>query len=183
MLYSSHFLFTIHTENFKFNFFLLSKDYARKRRFRGTMLLFTVSFSSQWKRERHPFKLQSYLKFHFVQVKVVYVLLAVYFSYLLNSQVLHKFLTAKPRNSTGSFNGSSGNDSWEGRGLTREEILKNIHRYNSLQTIINEDIFGPVQNDTLIIVIQVMGVTYLPCESCPKYIIPTNNPTVKGKIP
>lgn len=70
-------------------------------------------------------------------------------------QVLHKFLTAKPRNSSSSFNGSAGNDSWEGRPLTTDEILRNIRKYNTFQTVINEDIFGPVQNDTLIILVQV----------------------------
>ncbi|CAH1397974.1 unnamed protein product [Nezara viridula] len=70
-------------------------------------------------------------------------------------QVLHKFLTARPKNASSMYNGTIGNDSWEGRGLMTEEILRNIHRYNAAQTIINEDIFGPVQNDTIIIVIQV----------------------------
>lgn len=70
-------------------------------------------------------------------------------------QVLHKFLTAKPKNASSMYNGSIGNDSWEGRALLPEEILRNIYRYNAAQTIINEDIFGPVQNDTIIIVIQV----------------------------
>lgn len=53
------------------------------------------------------------------------------------------------------YNGTVGNDSWEGRGLLPEEILRNIYKYNMAQTIINEDIFGPIQNDTIIIVIQV----------------------------
>ncbi|XP_066909468.1 alpha-1,6-mannosyl-glycoprotein 2-beta-N-acetylglucosaminyltransferase isoform X2 [Halyomorpha halys] len=70
-------------------------------------------------------------------------------------QVLHKFLTAKPKNVSSMYNSTVGNDSWEGRSLMPEEILRNIHRYNAAQTIINEDIFGPVQNDTIIIVIQV----------------------------
>ena len=65
-------------------------------------------------------------------------------------------MTAKPRNASSIYNGSLGNDSWEGRGLTHEEILRNIHKYNAAQTIINEDIFGPVQNDTVIIVVQVI---------------------------
>ncbi|CAH1406548.1 unnamed protein product [Nezara viridula] len=57
---------------------------------------------------------------------------------------LHKFLTARPKNA-----------SLEEGDLMPEEILMNIHKYNAAQTIINEDIFGPVQNDTVIIFIQV----------------------------
>ncbi|XP_066905556.1 alpha-1,6-mannosyl-glycoprotein 2-beta-N-acetylglucosaminyltransferase [Halyomorpha halys] len=61
-------------------------------------------------------------------------------------QVLHKFLVLKPTNAS----------SLKGNGeLMPEEILRNIHKYNAAQTIINENIFGPVQNDTIIIVIQV----------------------------
>lgn len=69
--------------------------------------------------------------------------------------MLHKFLTSKPRNTTKLVNGTLTNNT-ELRGLTIPEILKSIKRYNDAQTINNEDIFGPVQNDTIIIVIQVI---------------------------
>lgn len=36
-----------------------------------------------------------------------------------------------------------------------DEILRNIAHYNDLQSILNEDIFGPLQNDSVIIVVQV----------------------------
>lgn len=38
------------------------------------------------------------------------------------------------------------------------EIVKNIARYNMQQTVINEDIFGPLQNNSVIIVIQVIFI-------------------------
>uniref|UniRef100_T1HBK4 Alpha-1,6-mannosyl-glycoprotein 2-beta-N-acetylglucosaminyltransferase n=1 Tax=Rhodnius prolixus TaxID=13249 RepID=T1HBK4_RHOPR len=69
-------------------------------------------------------------------------------------QVLHKFLTAKPRNSSQLFNGTAGNQT-EAKGLGIDEILRHIERYNQAQTVHNEDIFGPIQNDTIIIVIQI----------------------------
>jgi len=77
-------------------------------------------------------------------------------------QVLHKFLTSKPRNHTHLYNITLGNHTGEVPGLSIDEILKNIYRYNQAQTVYNEDIFGPIQNDTLIIVIQVhTRITYL----------------------
>lgn len=42
------------------------------------------------------------------------------------------------------------------------EILKFISKYNDLQIVLNEDVFGPLQNDSVIIVIQVHSrITYL----------------------
>ncbi|CAA9996384.1 unnamed protein product, partial [Nesidiocoris tenuis] len=73
--------------------------------------------------------------------------------------ILHKFLTYKPKNVTKFANGTLGNNT-ELRGLTIPDILRSIHRYNSAQAINNEDIFGPVQNDTLIIVIQVSSASF-----------------------
>jgi alpha-1,6-mannosyl-glycoprotein beta-1,2-N-acetylglucosaminyltransferase len=61
-----------------------------------------------------------------------------------------------------AFNGTSGNSTGGIPGLTIAEILRNIHKYNLEQTVHNEDIFGPIQNDTLIIVIQ---VSYPPISS------------------
>ncbi|KAG8264442.1 Alpha-1,6-mannosyl-glycoprotein 2-beta-N-acetylglucosaminyltransferase [Homalodisca vitripennis] len=66
-------------------------------------------------------------------------------------QVLHKFLTSRPRNVSQHL---ASNASELPRALTIDEIKHNIRRYNQLQTVHNEDLFGPVQNDTIIIVIQ-----------------------------
>uniref|UniRef100_A0A1B6GRD5 Alpha-1,6-mannosyl-glycoprotein 2-beta-N-acetylglucosaminyltransferase n=1 Tax=Cuerna arida TaxID=1464854 RepID=A0A1B6GRD5_9HEMI len=67
-------------------------------------------------------------------------------------QVLHKFLTSRPRNVSQHL---ASNASELPRALTIDEIKHNIRRYNQLQTVHNEDLFGPVQNDTIIIVIQI----------------------------
>ncbi|XP_069701415.1 alpha-1,6-mannosyl-glycoprotein 2-beta-N-acetylglucosaminyltransferase isoform X2 [Periplaneta americana] len=78
-------------------------------------------------------------------------------------QVLHKFLTPKPRNNSHALGGSNASDSGSaaqsgasGRGaLNISDIRRNIERYNDLQQVLNEELFGPVQNDSLIIVVQV----------------------------
>ncbi|XP_073966322.1 alpha-1,6-mannosyl-glycoprotein 2-beta-N-acetylglucosaminyltransferase-like isoform X3 [Choristoneura fumiferana] len=68
-------------------------------------------------------------------------------------QELHKYLTVHPRN-------NSANSTDLPKNIT--EIRRSIKRYNDAQTIYNEDIFGPVQNDTIIIAIQVhTRLTYL----------------------
>lgn len=42
------------------------------------------------------------------------------------------------------------------------EILRLISKYNELQIVLNEDVFGPLQNDSVILVIQVHSrITYL----------------------
>ncbi|XP_014248655.1 alpha-1,6-mannosyl-glycoprotein 2-beta-N-acetylglucosaminyltransferase isoform X2 [Cimex lectularius] len=69
-------------------------------------------------------------------------------------QVLHKFLNAKPRNISNLANGTFGNQT-DYKNIPIPEILRNIYKYNNAQTVHNEDIFGPIQNDTLIIVIQI----------------------------
>jgi alpha-1,6-mannosyl-glycoprotein beta-1,2-N-acetylglucosaminyltransferase len=35
------------------------------------------------------------------------------------------------------------------------DIRRSIERYNDMQQVLNEELFGPVQNDSLIIVVQV----------------------------
>lgn len=67
-------------------------------------------------------------------------------------QVLHKFLTSRPRNMSQH---QMSNFSEAPHHLSIEEIKRNIFRYNAAQTVHNEDIFGPVLNDTIIIVIQI----------------------------
>ncbi|XP_049529485.1 alpha-1,6-mannosyl-glycoprotein 2-beta-N-acetylglucosaminyltransferase isoform X2 [Anopheles darlingi] len=75
--------------------------------------------------------------------------------------VFHKYLTGKSRNATHAQNGTL--FSAEGpRPANISEILRMIHRYNELQTVLNEDIYGPLQNDSVIIVVQVhKRITYL----------------------
>lgn len=68
-------------------------------------------------------------------------------------QVLHKFLTSHPRNISHRFSVSNISD--EVLHPSIEEIKNSIRRYNLAQTVLNEEIFGPIQNDTIVIVIQV----------------------------
>ncbi|CAH2219970.1 jg14984, partial [Pararge aegeria aegeria] len=60
---------------------------------------------------------------------------------------LHKYLTVHPRNATGNST-----ERYAAKNVS--DILRAIYRINEAQTIYNEDIFGPVQNDTIIIAIQ-----------------------------
>lgn len=64
--------------------------------------------------------------------------------------VLHKFLSPIPKNSS-SLNGY-GKSELE---LSVPEIKRIIAQYNLQQTIINENIFEPLSNDSIVIVIQV----------------------------
>lgn len=80
--------------------------------------------------------------------------------------VFHKYLTSKTRNGTQGQNGTHAGGGVPGDSAQRSanisEILRMINRYNELQTILNEDIFGPLQNDSVIIVVQVhKRITYL----------------------
>ncbi|XP_034839008.1 alpha-1,6-mannosyl-glycoprotein 2-beta-N-acetylglucosaminyltransferase [Maniola hyperantus] len=68
---------------------------------------------------------------------------------------LHKYLTVHPRNAT-----ANSTERYGPKNVS--DILRAIQRVNEAQTIYNEDIFGPVQNDTVIIAIQVhTRLTYL----------------------
>ncbi|XP_037809088.1 alpha-1,6-mannosyl-glycoprotein 2-beta-N-acetylglucosaminyltransferase isoform X1 [Lucilia sericata] len=87
--------------------------------------------------------------------------------------VLHKFLTPKTRNQTlaaslqhnGSLlNGAGGSvsfvDLYHPPNIT--EIKRQIAKYNEMQLVLNEYTFGPLQNDSVIIVVQVhTRITYL----------------------
>lgn len=78
--------------------------------------------------------------------------------------IYRKFLIPAKRNQTSS---SSSSGAANGNGTTQnnsndntqthniDEIRRNIARYNELQSILNEDLFGPLQNDSVIIVVQV----------------------------
>jgi hypothetical protein len=80
-------------------------------------------------------------------------------------QVLHKFLTPKPRNSSHALGGANVSDAASAVGqnvanggraaLNISDIRRSIERYNDAQQVLNEELFGPVQNDSLIIVVQV----------------------------
>ncbi|XP_075989674.1 alpha-1,6-mannosyl-glycoprotein 2-beta-N-acetylglucosaminyltransferase-like isoform X3 [Anticarsia gemmatalis] len=68
---------------------------------------------------------------------------------------LHKYLTVHPRNIT-----ANSTEKIATKNIT--EIVRAITRYNDAQMVYNEDIFGPVTNDTIIIAIQVhTRLTYL----------------------
>ncbi|KAF5278706.1 hypothetical protein FQA39_LY18366 [Lamprigera yunnana] len=79
--------------------------------------------------------------------------------------VFHKFLTPKPRNLSQfvGVNGSSNiNAPYYKSTINISEITKNIIQYNVQQMVHNEDIFGPLQNDSVVIVVQVHDrITYL----------------------
>lgn len=67
--------------------------------------------------------------------------------------VLHKFLTPRPKNLTNTLNGTN-NSKLFTPNIT--DIKRNIAQYNAQQFVYNEDIFGPLQNDSVVIVIQVI---------------------------
>lgn len=76
--------------------------------------------------------------------------------------VYRKFLTMKPRNQTIFNNNSktSSNSTIEAyvramHSSSNDEMLRNMARYNELQSVLNEDLFGPLANDSVIIVVQV----------------------------
>lgn len=78
--------------------------------------------------------------------------------------VYRKYLTAKNRSHTASggngANNSNNSTAQNGQPVQNQhpsidEMQRNIARYNELQSVLNEDLFGPLQNDSVIIVIQV----------------------------
>ncbi|KAG5673852.1 hypothetical protein PVAND_003863 [Polypedilum vanderplanki] len=75
--------------------------------------------------------------------------------------VLHKYL--KPKNNSQVVTNSSqiaNNEKYQAINIS--EIQRSIERYNEYQTIINEEIFGPLYNDSIVIVVQVhKRITYL----------------------
>ncbi|XP_070490725.1 alpha-1,6-mannosyl-glycoprotein 2-beta-N-acetylglucosaminyltransferase isoform X1 [Chironomus tepperi] len=75
-------------------------------------------------------------------------------------QVLHKYL--KPRNNSQATNSSQATNNDRYQAINISDIQRSIERYNEYQTIINEDVFGPLQNDSIVIVVQVhKRITYL----------------------
>uniref|UniRef100_A0A1I8QA76 Alpha-1,6-mannosyl-glycoprotein 2-beta-N-acetylglucosaminyltransferase n=1 Tax=Stomoxys calcitrans TaxID=35570 RepID=A0A1I8QA76_STOCA len=79
--------------------------------------------------------------------------------------VLHKFLTPKSRNQTLAANLQHNGTVLNGGGSVSfldsyhppniSEIKRQIAKYNDMQIVLNEYTFGPLQNDSVIIVIQV----------------------------
>ncbi|XP_075147725.1 alpha-1,6-mannosyl-glycoprotein 2-beta-N-acetylglucosaminyltransferase isoform X2 [Haematobia irritans] len=78
--------------------------------------------------------------------------------------VLHKFLTPKTRNQTLAANLHNGSALNGGGSVSFldlyhppniSEIKRQIAKYNDMQLVLNEYTFGPLQNDSVIIVIQV----------------------------
>lgn len=67
-------------------------------------------------------------------------------------KVLHKFLTPRPKSLNSTIDKLRKTLLHP---LNISEIQANIDRYNEMQYIHNEDMFGPLLNDTLIIVVQV----------------------------
>ncbi|KAG4067969.1 hypothetical protein HA402_010655 [Bradysia odoriphaga] len=68
----------------------------------------------------------------------------------------HKYLTTKTRNQTLAINGTSSSSYMDSyRRPDIEQMRRFIRRYNELQSILNEDIFGPLENDSVLIVVQV----------------------------
>lgn len=61
--------------------------------------------------------------------------------------VLHKYLTVKTRSSIQTSNYT--------HNFNISDIQQLIARYNDMQLVLNEDIFGPLQNDSVIVVVQV----------------------------
>lgn len=74
-------------------------------------------------------------------------------------KVLHKFLTPRPKSLNSTIDKLRKTLLHP---LNISEIQANVDRYNEMQYIHNEDMFGPLLNDTLIIVVQVhTRITYL----------------------
>lgn len=76
--------------------------------------------------------------------------------YSMVPAVLHKFLTPRPKNGTNGMNGTyTGDAAYRPISPNISDIKKNLAQYNLQQVVYNEDIFGPLLNDSVVIVIQV----------------------------
>lgn len=80
--------------------------------------------------------------------------------------VYRKYLLTKTRNQT-TLNGKQirNNSLSDSQNIVSnspgvDEMLRNIAHYNDLQSVLNEDIFGPLQNDSVIIVVQVSSLNF-----------------------
>lgn len=68
--------------------------------------------------------------------------------------VLHKFLSPMPKNFTSNLNGYSKSSAHQSI-LSVPEIQRIIAQYNLQQSIINENLFEALSNDSIVIVVQV----------------------------
>ncbi|CAG9828650.1 unnamed protein product [Diabrotica balteata] len=77
--------------------------------------------------------------------------------------VLHKFLSPRPKNlSTITFANGSFSKFISTDVLNISEIKRNIAQYNRQQIVYNENIFDPLQNDSIVILVQIHDrITYL----------------------
>jgi hypothetical protein len=104
--------------------------------------------------------------------------------------VLHKFLTPKPRNNSHALCGANVSDAASAVGQTTangartplniSDIRRSIERYNEAQQVLNEELFGPVQNDSLIIVVQVRHILLF---LCPHQLCSETHPAVPVSSP
>uniref|UniRef100_A0A336MCB3 Alpha-1,6-mannosyl-glycoprotein 2-beta-N-acetylglucosaminyltransferase n=1 Tax=Culicoides sonorensis TaxID=179676 RepID=A0A336MCB3_CULSO len=69
--------------------------------------------------------------------------------------VLHKYLKSKTRNNTHGTNNTHNGINESSRAANISEIKMMISRYNEAQLVLNEDLYGPLQNNSVIIVVQV----------------------------
>jgi len=64
--------------------------------------------------------------------------------------------------------------------LNISDIHRSIERYNEAQQVLNEELFGPVQNDSLIIVVQVRHCCPCVLTSCVgKTLLPVSSPVMQ----
>ncbi|XP_056645319.1 alpha-1,6-mannosyl-glycoprotein 2-beta-N-acetylglucosaminyltransferase [Diorhabda sublineata] len=76
--------------------------------------------------------------------------------------VLHKFLSPRPKNFTITFSNGSYTNIFYTNAPNISEMKRNIAQYNRQQIVHNENIFEPLQNDSIVIVVQIHDrITYL----------------------
>lgn len=93
---------------------------------------------------------------HSYSYKTRIVCLTIGFSY--SFQNLHKYLVALPqrdRPHQAILPGNASEHVATATSLNASEIRRLIDQQNSKQAVYNEDVYGPLQNDSLVIVIQV----------------------------
>ncbi|CAH1103066.1 unnamed protein product [Psylliodes chrysocephalus] len=76
--------------------------------------------------------------------------------------VLHKFLSPRPKNFTITFANGTYTNFFYVNTPNISEMKRNIAQYNRQQIVHNENIFEPLQNDSIVIVVQIHDrITYL----------------------
>lgn len=95
-----------------------------------------------------------HVEFDFIKKHI----LLLYHFFFFCTQHLHKYLVALPQHDRPHQAILPGNASEQvatAVSLNASEIRRLIDQQNSKQIVLNEDVFGPLQNDSLVIVIQV----------------------------